>query len=495
MSKPYQNLESIFKDLSLLDQASGILGWDSNTMMPIGSSENRGEQLGVLTKIHHQKLISNEVGDLLEAAFTDLNSLNDWQKSNLRLMKKEFDHAACVDEDLAVAITKASNKCEMLWRQCRKDNDFKGISPSLSEVIELTKKLSEVKSESLGLGKYDALLDSYDPGRKSEEIDKVFAKLESFLPDFIDEVIASQKPKPKLDIYFQKEKQRELGLFCMKQLGFNFDKGRLDESVHPFCGGTPDDARITTRYYEDDFTQSWMGIMHETGHALYEANLPKEWRYQCVGKSIGMSTHESQSLFVEKQIGVSDEFIRFVHPKVLEKFALNDNDLSFDDMKSHIQHVEKSFIRVDADEVTYPLHVIMRYRIEKQMIEGDFKVADLPGIWDDYMKKYLHIMPDSDANGCMQDTHWFAGLIGYFPTYTLGSLTAAQIMAKIRQNLPNTLDLLAKGELLPIIEWLNENIHSRGSLYDADGLLHEATGEHLNPQYFIDHVQARYGYR
>ncbi len=489
MTPNYNALEAAFKDIDLIRQSAAILGWDANTMMPEGSSESRGDQLAVLSRLAHQKLVSAETSSLLNGALKETAYLNNWQKANLKLMEHEIAHNKCIPEDLVAALTKASNDCEMLWRRYKKENDYKSLLPSFKKVVELTKQLAEIKSKHFNVSKYDALLDMYDPERKSANIDKIFAQLEEFLPTFIKKISSEQ---PNLEGHFPTNLQKELGLYFMGQFGFDFSKGRLDESAHPFCGGTPDDIRITTRYDEKDFLQAFYGIVHETGHALYEANLPAEWRHQPVGQAIGMSSHESQSLFVEKQICKSKEFISLLLPKLHQYFALDKSQWTYEKLLKYAQHVKPSLIRVEADEVTYPLHVIMRYKIEKAIIEDDLDIEKLPEIWNGYMQNYFGIIPDSDAKGCMQDIHWFSGAIGYFPTYTLGALTAAQLMAKIKQDIPETPSLILSGNFTPIFGWLKENIHSKGSLYLANELLHEATGEYLNPQYFIDHVINRY---
>ncbi len=492
MPQPYVELEKVFRKMTLVSYSQGILGWDSNTYMPDGASEDRGEQLATLAQISHQLLVSDSTKSLVTEVLNNKEKLADWQKANFREMQRSVDYASCISEELAGADIKASNDCEMIWRKCRKNNDFESLLPSFKKVVEIAREIASIRASTFKVGKYEALLGAYDPGRKTSDIDKIFSQLENFLPAFIKEVAKKQGAPLKLEGHFPKEQQKELGLYVMGLLGFNFSKGRLDESVHPFCGGTPDDLRITTRYSEKDFTQSLYGIVHETGHALYQANLPADWRYQPVGEAIGMSSHESQSLFVEKQICKSKEFIEFLYPKLHQYFSLDKKEWSKENLEKYLLHVQPSFIRVDADEVTYPMHVILRYKLEKGIIEGDFKLEELPKIWNEHMQKYLGIVPDSDANGCMQDIHWYSGAIGYFPTYTLGALTAAQLMSKVKKDIASTPDLIRKGDFAPIIEWLKVNIHSKGSLYLADDLLKSATVEGLNPQYFIDHVIARY---
>jgi len=282
----------------------------------------------------------------------------------------------------------------------------------------------------------------------------------------------------------------------MEALGFDFDHGRLDISLHPFCGGTPDDVRITTRYDEADFTSSLMGVLHETGHALYERGLPKQWRGQPVGEALGMSIHESQSLLVEMQVCRSRAFLGYAAPLMREAFAAESKDggpaWGPENLYRLYTRVKPGFIRVDADEVTYPLHVIVRYRLEKAMIEGDMEIADLPAAWNDGFKELLGLTPSTDREGCLQDLHWFDGAWGYFPTYTLGAMTAVQLFEAAKKAVPEIEPAIAKGDFKPLFGWLKTHVHTKGSLLTANELLIEATGKPLDPKIFKAHLKARY---
>jgi carboxypeptidase Taq len=323
----------------------------------------------------------------------------------------------------------------------------------------------------------------------------VFADLAAFLPGFLEEVLARQRRQPVVlapEGPFPIERQRALAVMLMERLGFDFDHGRLDVSLHPFCGGTPDDVRITTRYDEADFTSALMGVLHETGHALYERGLPARWRSQPVGQARGMSVHESQSLLVEMQVCRSRGFLGFAAPLLRQAFEAEGPAWETDNLYRLYTRVEPGCIRVDADEVTYPAHVILRYRLERAMVAGDLAIADLPAAWNEGHKTLLGIVPPDDRRGCLQDIHWYDGAWGYFPTYTLGAMTAAQLFAAARDADPSIEPGIARGDFAPLLSWLRANVHGKGSRLSSSALLQEATGRPLDAEVFKAHLRRRY---
>lgn len=415
----YHRLEKRFARISKLGAAAGILGWDMAVNMPPGGAEGRAEQLAVLASLRHEMEAAPEVQDWLIEAEEKSADLDAWQTANLAEMRRQWVHAAALPADLVEAMTMASADCEMAWRKARPSGDFKAIVPKMENLLKLVREQAAAKADKLDCSLYDALLDMYEPGGKSERITAIFDDLEAFLPGFLGEVLEHQKSKPPVmmpDGPFPVDKQRALGVKLMDTLGFDFDHGRLDISLHPFCGGTPDDVRITTRYDVADFTSSLMGVLHETGHGLYELGLPEKWRHQPVGVARGMSLHESQSLLMEMQACRSPEFIGYAAPLMKETFGGSGPAWAVENMQSLYTKVKPDFIRVDADEVTYPAHVILRYQLEKALIEGDMEVTDLPGAWNEGFKRLLGLTPPSDSEGCLQDIHWFDGAFGYFPT-------------------------------------------------------------------------------
>ena len=486
----YQKLEEAFKDIKLLGYIERILGWDAAVMMPVGSSENRGEQLAALAKIEYEKILNSALHENVLRLTDNASGLSDWQKANIRQMKRAIEQARAVPVDLAVATAKATNDCEMMWREARKESNFNIVKHQFKEVVSLARQVASARSSYFNVTAYDSMLDLYDPGRKSETVDVIFNKLMNFLPNFVEDVLANQEAIKETKTHYPIEKQKELGLHYMKAFGMDFNTTRLDVSTHPFCGGHPGDIRITTRYDESDFLSGLFGVIHETGHAVYESNLPQGMKYQPVADNCGMSIHESQSLFAEMQIAQSKEFLRTLS-KALPEFFQNKN---FDEklLYKKATHVERSFIRVDADEVTYPLHVILRYQLEKKLIEGEIDVDDLPSAWNEMMEKFLKIKPAKDSMGCLQDIHWYRGMFGYFPSYTLGAIFAAQLMAKFKEENKDWASYITSSNFKVIMDWLKERVHKFGSYYSPDELMAHATGEQLTPDYFIDYLRSKY---
>ncbi|NQU62569.1 MAG: carboxypeptidase M32 [Rhodospirillales bacterium] len=492
---PYQQLESRFRRLNALGEAEAVLHWDMSAIMPRGGAEARAEQLSQLKAVRHGLLCAAETGELLAAAEADAGGLDAWQKANLREIRRGWTKAMVLPEDLVVALSKACSACETVWRTARPEADFAAVAAPLEAVLALTIEAGQAKAEKLGLSIYDALLDDYEPDGRSADIDAVFADLESFLPDFLGAVLEAQAARPEAIMPegpFPEAKQKALGVKFMEALGFDFDHGRLDISLHPFCGGTPDDVRITTRYDEADFTSSLMGVLHETGHALYERGLPKQWRGQPVGDALGMSLHESQSLLVEMQVCRSQGFLNYAAPIIRDAFGGKGDAWQTDNLHALYTQVAPGFIRVDADEVTYPAHVILRYQMERALLEGDMKIPDIPAAWNEGMQRLLGLTPPSDREGCLQDLHWYDGAWGYFPTYTLGAMTAAQLFDAAKRADTSIEPGIAEGDFKALFQWLSTHVHAKGSLMSAKALLIEATGKPLDAGIFKTHLKTRY---
>jgi len=491
---PYQDLEDRFRRMDAVNGATSMLHWDMSAMMPPGGVETRTEQLATLETIAHAMITDTALSDLLDGAEADPH-LDTWQQANIGEMRRRWVHSTALDADLVEASSRAVAKCETVWRDARATADFKAVLPYLEEVLNLTRQTAQAKAEKLGLSPYDALLDQYEPDGRADDINEVFADLGAFLPDFLDDVLAKQASAPKIlspEGPFPTQKQKALGQTFMTTLGFNFDHGRLDESHHPFCGGTYDDVRLTTRYDEADFTSALMGVLHETGHALYDQGLPKQWRGQPVGMDRGMSIHESQSLLIEMQACRSREFLEYAAPLMRDAFDGSGPAWGVGNLTRFYTKVEKGFIRVDADEVTYPAHVILRFNLERAAIAGDLKMADLPTAWNDGLQNILGIIPPSDREGCLQDIHWYDGAWGYFPTYTLGAMTAAQFFAQAKADNPEILPCIAKGDFTPLMSWLRKHVHAKGCSLSTKDLITEATGEPLNAAHFKAHLKTRY---
>jgi carboxypeptidase Taq len=491
----YQDLETRFGRLYALREAAGVLHWDMATVMPEGGAGARSEQLAALEVVCHEILSDAVLADLLAAAEAGADQLDAWARANLREMRREWRHATALEADLVEALAKASMACELAWRKARPDNDFAAVLPALEEVLALTRRAAEAKADALGLSPYDALLDQYEPGAAIEHIAPVFDDLAAFLPGFLGEVMERQATAgaPLLPQGpFPEAAQEALGRRLMAGFGFDFDHGRLDRSLHPFCGGVPDDVRITTRYDEADFTKALMGVLHETGHAMYERGLPPEWRRQPVGQSRGMALHESQSLLVEMQVCRGRDFVAYLAPLAAAAFGGKGPAWQVDNLIKLYNKVAPGLIRVDADEVTYPAHVILRTRLERAMIADELKAADLPGAWSEGLQGLLGLSPPDDRLGCLQDIHWYDGAWGYFPTYTLGAMTAAQLYAAATAAVPEIPEAIGRGDFSPLMAWLGVNVHAKGSLLNAEEVLTAATGKPLDPAVFKAHLEQRY---
>jgi carboxypeptidase Taq len=491
----YSQLEERFHRLGVLEQAISMLNWDAAAMMPEGGAAARTEQLATLRLIAHQHLTAPEIVDLLSAAEAAKYELDEWQRANLREMRRRWLHAAAVPGALVEAESRACSECEAVWRKARLEDDFASVRPGLERVLKLEHEIAAIKADSLEMSPYQALLDQYEPGGSVAIIDALFDEIAAFLPDLLEAVLARRAafpPAPDLAGPFPIDRQRQVAMRLMEQVGFDFAHGRLDISAHPFCGGTSDDVRITTRYNEDDFAKALMGVLHETGHALYQRGLPSAWRLQPVGRARGMALHESQSLLLEMQVCRSRAFLCYAAPIFRDAFDGNGPSWELDALYERQIRVRRGLIRVDADEVTYPAHIIVRYRLERAMLAGDLAPADLPGAWAEEMNDLLGIAPMNDREGCLQDIHWYDGNWGYFPTYTVGALIAAQLFEAVRRDLPDVLEAIAAGEFAPLLGWLRQHVHSRGSLLSTAEIVEGATGRPLGTASFERHLRDRY---
>jgi carboxypeptidase Taq len=490
MASPYAALEDRYRRLSDIEGAIAVLSWDQAVCMPKGGGRVRGEQLATLKRLAHDTLTAAETRSLIDEAEA-LPEFDEWQRANLREMRRRHVRATALDPLLVEGLTRATSACELVWRDARAANDFAELRPHLDAVVRLCREAAVQVGERLGLGPYDALLDEFQPGLRSAEVERLLGPIEAALPPMIDAAIERQRPARSPAGPFPIERQRELGRRLLERLGFDFRHGRLDESTHPFCGGVPEDIRITTRYREDEVVSALMAILHEAGHALYEAGLPRAWVGQPVGEARGIVIHESQSLLVEMQACRSREFVRFLAGELANAFG-PDPAFAPDNLVALLRRVDRSLIRVDADEMTYPLHIVLRWRLERASIAGDLAVADLPGAWNDGMRALLGIVPPDDRLGCLQDIHWPSGGFGYFPDYTLGAMLAAQLFAAATLDVPGLLGSIATGDMGPLLGWLRKAVHAQGSRQDWQELVIEATGAPLSPEPFLDHLRRRY---
>jgi carboxypeptidase Taq len=492
----FEKLDQLGRKLEALEHALSILGADEATHMAIGGGEKRAEAMSNLAGMYHAQATAPEIADWIEAARPETED----QKLALAELKRQYTNATCLPTEFVERRTAASMRSEQLWRELRAKGDWDSFLPALEGVIALVREESQLRADALKLAPYDALMEQYDPGNRTGELDRVFTDLKTFLKGFVPQALAAQEerlathPRKTLNGPYPIEKQRELGLAAMRAVGFDFTHGSLAVSHHPFCGGVPTDVRMTTRYRTDEFLSSLMGVLHETGHALYEQGLPIEWSHWPLGKARGMGIHESQSLFVEMQLSRSPEFWEFMLPLVhlhLGEDAIPGWDVP--DVLSEVNFVERGYIRVDADEVTYPLHVILRYELEQDLVNGKLEASQIPEAWDAKMTEYLGISTINDPkDGAMQDVHWPSGAFGYFPSYTLGAMIAAQQWAALEKAQPDMRDAIRKGDFTSVNQWRADNIWSHGSRWSTPDLITRATGEPLNTDYFKAHLKKRY---
>lgn len=489
MTSAYSSLEAHFRKIAVLESASALLEWDSAVIMPSSGAETRGEQNAAIQSFTHELRTDPRLGEQIGKAESE-TGLNDWQMANLLEMKRKYIHARAVPQALVARHAKAAVASEQCWREARKTNNFNFFSPHLTEMLGFAREVAEHKAEALKLSPYDALLDQYDPGLRMPHIDALFSELAAFLKDFLPKVAQKTKENGALHGHFDLAKQETLAKRCAAAAGFDFSRGRMDVSTHPFSMSMPQDIRITTRYDEKNFLTGLMSTMHETGHAMYDFGLPQAWVWQPVGDARGMSIHESQSLLLEMQACRTDEFMKFLAPLAQEVFGM---DISWETLRDYFRRVVPGFIRVDADEVTYPLHIMLRYRLEKDLLSEKLAVRDLPEAWNEGMREFLGIVPATDREGCLQDIHWSDGTLGYFPTYSLGAMTAAQMFQAAKRSDSSILPSLERGDFKPLYAWLRTHVHGVGSRYATPELIERATGAPLSAKPYINHLTERYG--
>jgi carboxypeptidase Taq len=497
----YRILEDRHRRLSQLDHACAILDWDQAVVMPERAGAARAESLSTLRGLRHELATDPTLADLLAQGERqrERGELSDWQAANLREMTRQYRRAVCVPRDLVEAASRAEAHSEQAWRVLRAQNDWASFRPHLEEVVALKRQTAAALSDALGCSAYDALIDGYEPGIGSTQIDALFDDLREFLPGFLQQGLQRQRADEVASTVgpFDTAAQKELGRRLMEAVGFDFSIGRLDVSHHPFCGGVARDVRITTRYREDDFTSSLMGVLHETGHAKYEQGLPEPWLDQPVGVARGMATHESQSLFAEMLIARSPAFLQFAGRFIREQFPTQAGAQmrAFESRNLYLlsTRIRPGLIRVDADEVTYPSHVILRYEIERDLIAGTCQVKDIPERWEASLNELLGLScRGNDKDGCMQDVHWPAGAFGYFPLYTIGALLAAQLHHRVMLDIPALNEQIGQGQFDALDAWLRERIWSKGSLLSFNELVTSATGEAVTAHYFKQHLRRRY---
>jgi len=493
----YNELVKRCKEISVLGSTASVLYWDQHTYMPPAGTPFRADQLGQLSRMTHEMFTDPKTNELLsEVEQSDLvKDEESPEAANIRELRYLYDKQTKLPKELVEEITKTTSLAQEEWAAARRESDFKRFLPWLEKILNLSRR----KAEAYGYEgePYNALLDDYEPGATVDDIVKVFENLRGELVDLLNKIKDAPK-KPDVSIVereYDVERQRIFGEAVAAAIGFDFSSGRLDITTHPFCTGIgPGDTRILTRYNPKRLNDALFGTMHEAGHGMYEMGLDKKKHFGMpMGESVSLGIHESQSRMWENQVGRSKAFWKYFFPQAQRLFLKSLEGVTLDAFYGAINDVRPSYIRVEADEATYNLHILLRFELERALLTGDLKPADAASEWNSRFEKYFGIEVDKDANGCLQDVHWSAGLFGYFPTYTLGNLYSAQFFAKAKKDIPNMETQFENGQFQDLLEWLRANIHQQGQRYRANKLCEKVTGRPLDSQPLIDYMNAKYG--
>ncbi len=493
--KAYDELIRRSKEDSLLGSCASLLGWDERTYMPKGGSAHRAEQFALLAGMIHEKATAPEIDELLsEAEGSDL--VKDPRSAaavNVREIRWNYDRIVRLPKKLVEELARVTTLAQPVWVEARAESDFEKFRPILEQIVQLKRQKAAALVN--GEATYDALLEDYEPGATIEELTRVLGGLREELVPLVKEIVDSGR-KPDASILtrdFPVDRQEAFGKAAASAIGFDFDRGRLDVTTHPFCTGIgPGDTRLTTRYNKNHFSEAFFGIMHEAGHGIYDQGTDDEQFGTPMGESVSLGIHESQSRMWENFVGRSAGFWSAFFPKAQEAFPEALGDVSQDAFLFSINFVRPSLIRVEADEATYNLHILLRFELEQALISGDLPPGDVPGAWNERFERYFGMRPPDDAQGCLQDIHWSFGSIGYFPTYSLGNLYAGQFFEQAQEDLGDLESQFAKGEFRPLKDWLTEKIHRQGMRFRAADLVREVTGKPLSHRPLMDHLKTKY---
>jgi len=501
LNSSYEKLLAKFKELAILQSSVSIISWDMETKMPPKAINLRSEQLAQLSQIEHRLSTNPEIGVLLEKIekHPDYEMLSQLQKRNVYLTRKNFDEQTKLPEKLVVETAKQEAIAIDTWKKAKAAKDYSMFKPELKKLFDLKKQAADilmtVKNTSTP---YDAFIDIFEPKMTADVIASIFEELKKGLITIIQKCLAAPK-QPDTSILHRKvpiSTQQEISKSLAKFLEYDVESknagGRIDETEHPFTTGYFDDVRVTTHYYENNFTSSLFSVLHECGHAIYDQNLNHEWMYEPIGDACSHGFHESQSRLVENIVGRSREFWTYYFPKLKALIGNTFSDVDLDAFAYAVNEVKPSKIRIEADEVTYSLHVIIRFEIERALLAGKVTIAELPELWNQKYNEYLGLKVENDSEGVMQDTHWAGGAFGYFPSYALGNIYGGQILSTMEKDVPNWRELLTKGDFHSIKHWLIKNVYSYGNLYDPVDLLKKITGEEVKVEHFINYLNTKY---
>jgi carboxypeptidase Taq len=495
MTPVMRQLRAHLGEINDLSSAAALLGWDQQTNMPPGGAAQRARQSATLRRLVHAKFTSNEMGELIVAAERDSDALPEDHDDHClaRLARRDYDRARKLPTEFVAEWTRDAVLSNQVWQAARPANDFATFQPHLQKMVEYARRAAEYYG--YRDHPYDALLDGFEPGLTTAETRRIFAVLRPAQSALADEI--ARKPVPRVDFLrrdYPEAQQKALGLKVAIDFGYDLRRGRLDVAPHPFATGFGrDDVRITTRYARDFLPQALFAILHETGHALYEQNVSPELDRTPLARGCSNVFHESQSRLWENLVGRSRQFSQYYFPALQREFADQLGDVSADEFYAAVNCVHPSLIRVEADEVTYNLHIILRFELEVALIAGEMEAADLPDAWMARMEEYLAIRPPDDRDGVMQDTHWSTGSFGYFPTYALGNVMGAQVFATHRRTNPEIDRQIACGDFQPLLAWLTENVYQHGKKYLPRELAVRVNGAPLDPRPYLDYLHRKFG--
>jgi len=483
------------KKITHFSSIIGLADWDQKVMAPKKGRNVFAKAAGTIRTEVFKLSVSKEMGDLLETLTSSVNNvqLDEMTKAKVREYREYYKKSKSIPADLFQEYSILTAQANDAWEEARENNDFARYLPSLDKIVAFKRKFAEIYGYEEH--PYDALLDEFEPGLTVKILDPLFAKLRATSVDLLERIKKHGNPT-RAEIFeqsFDIDKQKEFNRFILPMIGFDMEAGRLDETVHPFAQTVNiGDVRLTTRYLEKNVRSALFGTIHEAGHGIYEQQVNSEFEESVLQSGASFGIHESQSRFLENMVGRSKEFWKFFFPKLQEYFPAQLAQVSVEEFYRAVNKVEPSFIRVEADELTYNLHIMLRFEIEKALIGGEIEAKDLPTIWNQKMQDYLGITPSSDTEGVLQDVHWSFGGIGYFPSYSLGNLYAAQILRKIQKDLPDFYNHIENGRFDLIQGWLKENIHQYGKLYTPNELIVKVTGEELNADYLVEYLEKKY---
>ena len=495
-SAPFDLLREHLAKSATLGEVNGLVAWDQETKMPAAGGAARAEQLGMLAGLLHERHTSTELGELIAACEGDPElGADEASAADLREARRDYDRATRLPAELVTELARVGSQSQQAWKEARAKSDFAAFRPWLEQLLSLMRRKAECYGETPGGELYDNLLDEYEPGATAASIEAIFAPLRPRLAGLIAEVAERGTPPDEapLQVQVPAGRQHEFGLFVLGALGFDLDAGRLDITTHPFCEGVAaGDTRLTTRYNEERFAEALYGTMHEGGHGIYEQGLPKaRFHGLPVSQATSLGMHESQSRLWENLVGRSRAFWIWALPHARRIFGDALDAYQPEDLYRAVNTARPSFIRVEADESTYNLHIMLRFEIERALLRGDLEVADLPGAWNAKFDEYLGVAVPNDANGCLQDVHWSFGLFGYFPTYCLGNLYASQLWEAAERELGALGPAIERGEFGALRTWLNENVHAHGRRLRASEICERATGAALSADPMMRYLEGK----